>query len=423
MPDLKIGNHLDHKFDQLRQRVDELQRRATPGPALQQIAQDAYEELLAAMEELQVAEEQLLRQNEELVAARYAVEAERQRYQDLFEFAPDGYLVTDPEGTIEEANHAAASLLNTAQDFLVGIPLVTFVAQDDRQAFVTQLTRLADLEHMHDWKVRVQPRDGTPFPAAVTVATVRDPEGNLVGLRWLMRDITKRVQAEERILTANERLQVLSRRLVEVQETERRHIARELHDEVGQVLTGLNLLLGMSPQAPADTIETRLAEARALVEELMEKVDELSLDLRPAMLDDLGLLPALLWHFERYATQTGVRVSLEHSGMERRFATELETALYRVVQEALTNVARHAGVNEVTVRVWAEQVSLSVQVEDHGAGFDPQADLVARGNSGLSGMYERAAFLGGELSVESAPGTGTCLTAEWSLDGKYPEEA
>jgi signal transduction histidine kinase len=238
-----------------------------------------------------------------------------------------------------------------------------------------------------------------------------------------MHDITKRVRAEERLLAANERLQALSRRLVEVQEAERRHIARELHDEVGQVLTGLNLLLGMSPRATADTVETRLGEARALVEELIEKVDELSLDLRPAMLDDLGLLPALLWHFERYATQTGVRVSLEHSGMERRFATELETALYRVVQEALTNVARHAGVNEVTVRVWADQVALSVQVEDQGVGFDPRGDLVARGNGGLSGMYERATSLGGQLLVETALGTGTCLTAEWPLDGQHPEES
>ncbi len=413
-----MENAFDHKFQWLRQRVDELQRRATQGPAQQQMPHDAYEELLTAMEELQVAQEQLLQQNEELAATRYAVEAERQRYQDLFEFAPDGYLVTDPEGTIHEANHAAASLLNTAQDFLVGIPLVALVAQSDRQAFVTQLTRLPKLQHVQDWKVRLQPRDGTPFPAAVTAAAVRDSEGKLVGLRWLMHDITERVQAEERILLANERLRALSRRLVEAQETERRHIARELHDEVGQALTGLNLLLGMSSRAPADTVETRLGEARALVEELMEKVDELSLDLRPAMLDDLGLLPALLWHFERYTVQTGVRVNLEHSGMERRFTAELETALYRVVQEALTNVARHAGVNQVTVRLWANQNVLSVQVKDQGAGFDPQAALDEPVTVGLSGMYERAALLGGQLMVESAPGSGAFIRAEWPLDGQ-----
>ena len=156
---------------------------------------DAYEGLLTAMEELQVAQEQLLQQNEELVATRCAVEAERQRYQDLFEFAPDGYLVTDPEGTIREANYAAASLLNTTQDFLVGIPLVVFVAQGDRKAFVTQLTRLAELEHAQDWEVRLQPRDGRLLPAAVTAAAVRDSEGKPVGLRWLLHDITERVQA------------------------------------------------------------------------------------------------------------------------------------------------------------------------------------------------------------------------------------
>jgi PAS domain S-box-containing protein len=418
MPDLNTGNQLDHKYQQLRQRVDELQGHAMQRSAQQQMAQDAYEELLTVVEELQVAEEQLLQQNEELVAARYAVEAERQRYQDLFDFAPDGYLATDPEGTIHEANHAAASLLNTAQDFLVGIPLVAYVAQGDRQAFVSQLTRLAELEHVQDWMVRLQPRDRTPFPAAVTAAAVRDLEGNLVGLRWLMHDITERVQAEERVLVANERLRALSRQLVEAQEAERRHIARELHDEVGQALTGLNLLLGMSPRAPAGTVETRLGEARALVEELMEKVDELSLDLRPAMLDDLGLLPALLWHFERYTAQTGVRVNLEHSGLERRFEAELETALYRVVQEALTNVARHARVNEVTVRLWANQHVLSVQVADQGAGFDPQAAPGEQVTIGLSGMYERAALLGGQLMVESGPGLGAFITAEWPLDGE-----
>jgi signal transduction histidine kinase len=130
----------------------------------------------------------------------------------------------------------------------------------------------------------------------------------------------------------------------------------------------------------------------------------------------LGLLPALLWHFDRYTAQTNMRVTFKHSGLQRRrFAPEVETAAYRIVQEALTNVVRHAGVSEVTVRLWADQDRLGVQIEDRGTGFDPEAALATSATTGLAGMRERAVLLGGQLMVESAPGAGTHLTAELPL--------
>jgi signal transduction histidine kinase len=148
----------------------------------------------------------------------------------------------------------------------------------------------------------------------------------------------------------------------------------------------------------------------------MARARKLSLDLRPGMLDDLGLLPALLWHIEHYTAQTHVRVIFKHSGLEgMRFAPEVETAAYRVVQEALTNAARHARVSEAAVRVWADGHTLAIQVEDRGAGFDPETVLAASGTSGLAGMRERAMLLGGQLTVESRPGAGTRLTAEWGI--------
>jgi PAS domain S-box-containing protein len=222
----------------------------------------------------------------------------------------------------------------------------------------------------------------------------------------------------EQVHAGRGRLQALSLRLVETQEAERRRIARELHDEVGQLLTGLKLTLEMSTQPPADLAWDRMGEAHALITDLMARVRQLSLDLRPAMLDDLGLLPTLLWHFERYANQTNVHVTFKHTGLEgRRFPPEVETAAYRIVQEALTNVARHAGVGEVTVRVWASQDRVSVQAEDQGAGFDPEVALAATKTAGLTGMRERAVLLGGQLTIESAPGAGTHLTAELPLCG------
>jgi signal transduction histidine kinase len=146
-------------------------------------------------------------------------------------------------------------------------------------------------------------------------------------------------------------------------------------------------------------------------------VRDLSLDLRPAMLDDLGLLHALLWHLERYTGQTGVYVGLAHTGIEgQRLSPEIETAAYRIVQEALTNVARHANVDKVKVNVSADAENLSVQISDLGKGFDPQAALATGESSGLAGMRERAQLLGGTLTIESSAGAGTTVIALLPLE-------
>jgi PAS domain S-box-containing protein len=241
--------------------------------------------------------------------------------------------------------------------------------------------------------------------------------GNQIGVA------IENAQLFEAVHLGRERLQILSQRLVEVQENERRYIARELHDEIGQYLTGLKLVLDMATRSPGEDGKDNLKEALALADELMAQVRNLSLDLRPTMLDDLGLLPALLWHCGRYTDQTGVHVDLRHTNLEeQRFRPEVETAAYRIVQEALTNVARHAGVDKVTVRLWVEQDSLSAQIIDQGAGFDPDDPVISDTSSGLVGMRERAVLLGGELTIESAPGAGACLTAKLPLGGTAEQQ-
>jgi signal transduction histidine kinase len=138
------------------------------------------------------------------------------------------------------------------------------------------------------------------------------------------------------------------------------------------------------------------------------------------MLDDLGLVPAVLWHIEHYTAQTRINVDFKHRGLEaRRFSAEVETAAYRIVQEALTNIARHAGVSEAKVRVWTHEATLSIQVEDAGAGFDKEK-ISPNETSGLAGMRERAILLGGQLMIESRVGAGTRLTAELAIgDGRH----
>ena len=227
-----------------------------------------------------------------------------------------------------------------------------------------------------------------------------------------------RFQAEVALRQYADRLQALSRRLVEVQEAERRTIAGELHDEIGQALTGLKFVLEMVGRQPPHEATAKLREANGLVNQLLQKVRTLSLDLRPSALDDLGLLPALLMMCDRYTTLTNVHVTVKHTGVEgQRFAPDTETGAYRIAQEALTNIARYAAVHEATVRLWVEEDMLCVQVEDEGVGFDPETTLAAPRSSGLVGMRERATLLGGGLAVESAPGRGTRVTAELPLRG------
>jgi len=230
--------------------------------------------------------------------------------------------------------------------------------------------------------------------------------GSPAYLLGVTRDITERKRVEEQ-------LRELSHQLVQMQEEERRAVAAELHDQVGQSLTGLKLLLARAARSPGDSISPLLEEANSVVSDLMTRVRNLSLDLRPAMLDDLGLLPALLWLFERYTSQTQVKVNFEHSGLGQPFPPATRTAIYRIVQEALTNVSRHAGVNEATVRAWVSGDSLSVQIEDLGKGFN--ADEIGPASSGLIGMQERAHLLGGKLTIETTPGAGTRVTAEFPL--------
>ncbi len=215
----------------------------------------------------------------------------------------------------------------------------------------------------------------------------------------------------EQVNAGREQLAVLSERLIEVQEVERQHLARELHDEVGQVLTGLKLSLDGIDRLPPPVGEARLRDARQHLDELLTRVRDLSLDLRPAMLDDLGLLPALLWLVDRYSDQANIQMHIEHDRVDRRFAPQIETGAYRIVQEALTNVARHAGVTEATVRMWVEDRTLTIQIIDTGKGFDPALASADSTRGGVLGMRERARLLGGDLTVASTPGEGTRVIA------------
>ena len=264
---------------------------------------------------------------------------------------------------------------------------------------------------------RVLARDGRVVWFQCEVKMVRHDDGQPWFIHGIGFDVTSRQNDEEVLREYAERMKVLSRRLIDVQEAERRIIALELHDQIGQILTGLKLKLEMAARLPAEEMRGSIDEAQMLVNELLTRTRELSLDLRPATLDHLGLHSALLRHLRHYTSQTNVRVDFRHENLEgKRFLPDLETAAFRIVQEALTNIARHSEANEALVCIWVNQNGLTVEIADKGKGFDAEAALAAGQSSGLPGMRERASLLGGNFTIESTIGGGTRLSAEWSLD-------
>ena len=230
----------------------------------------------------------------------------------------------------------------------------------------------------------------------------------------------------EQLRRGEERLRLLSRRLVEGQEAERRRIARELHDEIGQSLTGLKLTLqALHRSCDGPEMKLPLQEALETVDRILRQTRDLSLSLRPSLLDDLGLVPALRWYVDRVAQQAGFVAHFAADPFETRLPPAVETACFRVAQEALTNVVRHAQARRVYVEVRRRDGELSLVVRDDGVGFDVEAALegVAHGVSlGLLSMQERVRLIGGRLEIESVIGKGAEVRAVFPIPSPSPYE-
>ncbi len=245
--------------------------------------------------------------------------------------------------------------------------------------------------------------------------TLLEDEAALIkGLADQASSAIENAELFEQVRAGRERQRKLTKSLVDIQEMERRRIARELHDHLGQGLTGLQFMLETAKNQALGPQRTDLEQIQESVSEIIRDVREMSLNLRPSMLDDMGLVPTLLWHIDRYTSQTGIHVNFQFDEFPRRVPLEIETAAYRIVQEALTNTARHAQVKEVFVGLVMQEDTLWVEVLDNGKGFDTSAEL-DRPSTGLSGMRERAGLLGGYLLVESFLNQGTQIVAALPL--------
>jgi PAS domain S-box-containing protein len=327
---------------------------------------------------------------------------DRLRYQELFEFALDCLLVTDFQGVILAANLAAVAHFRIAKEFLIGKPLGLLMAEGRRARFYECLMRLDKGARADEFETRTASRGD--LRDVVLRAEVTGDEARNRLVRWAIRDVTERKRSES--MRSD-----LIRRLLTAQEDERRRLARELHDSMGQELTAVMLSLKAVESLVPDSspARTRLREMRDSVERIGRAVHDASVELRPTSLDDLGLKASLVDLVHRWSQRSGILVDLHASFDEtERIPLEIETVVYRVVQEALTNVVKHADASRVSVILERREGYLIAIVEDDGRGFAEDVDMT-RGRLGIVGMRERAILVGGSLQVESSADIGTTV--------------
>jgi PAS domain S-box-containing protein len=335
-----------------------------------------------------------------------ALSESRRHLSALFENALDAIVVFDNEGRYVDANPAAAELLGYSRTELLSMTISDVTPPEERESMPDDWRTFRERGLFSD-EYQLLCKDGS-----LRDVEFRSVANILPGVHLgIGRDVTDRKRMEE------EREALLGR-LVTLQEEERRAISRELHDEVGQLLTGLKLMLENPDVSGA---ADRREEMKRVVNDLIGRVRDLSMSLRPPMLDELGVLPTLLWQIGRFEKQAGLAVDFHHANLGRRFPPEVELTAVRVVQEALTNVAKHAGVTSVRVEVWANDQTLGARIEDQGRGFNVPTALGGH-SSGLLGIRERCRLLQGRLTIQSAAGNGASLLVELPLSERTAAE-
>ena len=366
------------------------------------------------LHELRVHQIELVMQNEELQQAQLQLDAARARYFELYDQAPVGYVSVSRQGRILQTNRIAGTLLGMARNMLVGRRFSRFVLKEDQDLFYLNQKQVIESGRPQAFELRMVKTNGTSCWTRLEATAAQDPEDASV-IHIVLLDISERKRSDATILDNAERISALSRRLIEVQEEERSNLARELHDEIGQVLTAVRLNLKvMERQDTQGTHRDSLERALNVVEQAIGQVRGLSLRLRPPVLDDLGLVPALRWLVLQQTGLHGLSIRVEANSDDIELSREVASACDRIAQEALTNAMRHAAAAGVMIRVVRGADSVAVSVRDDGSGFDLSAER-RRAGLGLLGMTERARLAGGTLQIWSEPGKGTEVRAEFGL--------
>jgi PAS domain S-box-containing protein len=330
----------------------------------------------------------------------------------IVDSAMDAIITVDREQRIVLFNRAAEAMFGCVRELALGDRLDRFIPARFRDAHRSHIERFGSTgetrrrmgENMVLWALRA---DGTEFPIEASISHTGSPGDRLFTV--ILRDVTQRKAQEDALRHQQAELRELSARVLEAREEEKTLIARELHDELGQLLTALKMDLDWLREriAPGE-IAQKAGQMNAVLDRTVGSVRRIAADLRPLMLDDLGLADAAAWLVEDFETRSGIRCKLERSegdvldGIERGVAT----TVYRALQESLTNIARHSGAKSAWVLLRIEDGALRLEVEDDGRGM-PRAAQAGSRSLGLKGMRERVQYHGGMLEVGQAPRGGT----------------
>src|SRR5579859_4688424 len=320
----------------------------------------------------------------------------------------------DPEGNVASWNSGAQRIKGYTAEEIIGSHFSRFYTAADRHAHKPEKVLAQAAEHgrveQEGWRVR---KDGSRFWASVTLTAIHDPQGKLLGFGKVTRDISERRRMEERLHESERSLRELSLHLLRSQDEERRRIGRDLHDSLGQYLAALKMHLELLARGRSS--EQHLAEAIRLTDESIKEVRTLSYLLHPPLLEESGLASAAQWYLDGFSSRSQIDITFEKDPAFPRLSRDLELAMFRILQEALTNVHRHSGSRTAEVRLFLRDDTAVLEIEDHGSGIDPQLlDRVRNEGAlgiGLRGMTERMHQLGGQLHIESACQKGTTITA------------
>ncbi len=370
-------------------------------------------------------------------ARRAKLDDATRRLGAIVESSSDAILSVTPDGFVTTWNVGAERIFGYTATEMIGRSILTLIPDHLHRDKAWLLATVRGAHDIHTYDAVRLTKDGRSIDVSVTLSPLRDAVGQFVGVSKVIRDISERKRAETLLHQAHEALEIkvqertgelrrannslreLSGRLMQVQEEERSRLARDLHDEVGQLLTALKIdLQDIQHGEVGETRFDSLTDSLELVDHLLTQVRTLALDLRPSLLDDLGLVPALRWYANRQATRNGWTLSLSVEEMTERVPAPIEVACFRVVQEALTNIAKYARARTIDLTLRRQEEEVTLILQDDGVGFDVLAarQRAQGGKSiGLLGMEERVRLAGGNLVIVSAPGQGTRLQLRFSL--------
>ena len=351
--------------------------------------------------------------------AHLALRRAADEMRDLYQNAPCGYHSLDPEGMVVQINDTELRWLGYGRDEVVRrMKLTELTPEHCRAEFEAAFASLKEGGKVRDLQIEFRRKNGSTFPALLSSTALVDSHGQFLESRASVFDISRRKAAEEEASRYAQRLKGMTRRAAEVQEAERRALGRELHDRVGQNLTALNINLNIVkralPPAAESSIRARLEDSLALVDRTVESMRDVMTELRPAVLDDYGLAAMLRWYADEFGRRTGLQVGVAGQDPTPRLAPAVERTLFRIVQESLTNIAKHARARRVTLELKPGVECFCLSVADDGCGFDPASSEQATNHHGwgLMIMRERAEAVGGEVRVESGAGRGTRIVVE-----------